>query len=165
MSRPDLRDPDQWIPRDIFAAYCGEESGPLLAYYDTAKAKRKPIVMSFDWLAFFILPAWLGYRRQWTLYAALIGTIAVITAVAALLDFKLPGGAFGGALIALGLMARGTLFTNANGAYLKLKKQGLGDDAIRAQLANKAKRSPGLAVAGLAGAFVAQGIVIALTHE
>lgn len=159
MSRPDIRDPDQWIPRDLFAAYCGEDSGPLLEYYDKAKAKRKPILWSFDWLAFLVLPAWLGYRRQWTLYATLIGSIAVITAVTAVMHVRLPSGAFAGALIALALMARGLLFTNANSAYFKLKQQGRDDSAIRAALAGKAKRSPGLAVAGLFGAFVVQTIV------
>lgn len=164
MSRPDIRDPDQWIPRDLFAAYCGEDSGPLLEYYDKAKAKRKPILWSFDWLAFFVLPAWLGYRRQWVLYAALIGSIAVVTVVADWMHVRLPSGAFGGALIALALTARGLLFTNANGAYFKLKRAGIQDDGIRQALANKAKRSPGLAVAGLFGAFIVQTIAFVATR-
>jgi Protein of unknown function (DUF2628) len=162
MTGPNTRDPEQWVPRDLFAAYCGEESGAMLAYYDKAKAKRKPIVFSFDWLAFFVLPAWLGYRRQWTLWATLIGSTAVITAGAALLDVRVPGGAFGGALVAMALMARGLLLTSANGLYFKLKQRGLVTDAIRAELADKAAPSVGLAIAGLLGALVVQGLVVML---
>jgi hypothetical protein len=162
MSGPNIRDPEQWVPRELFAAYCGEESGSMLDYYDKAKAKRKLIVFSFDWLAFFVLPAWLGYRRQWTLWATLTVSIAVVTAGAALLDVRVPGGAFGGGLIAVALMARGLLLTSANSLYLKLKQRGLADDAIRAELANKAAPSVGLAFAGLLGALVIQGVVVAL---
>ena len=56
MTRPNLRDPDQWVPRELFAAYCGGGSDKLLAYYDKAKAKRQPIVWSFDWLAVSSFP-------------------------------------------------------------------------------------------------------------
>ncbi|HET6336908.1 MAG TPA: DUF2628 domain-containing protein [Polyangiales bacterium] len=164
MSSPNIRDPEQWVPRELFAAYCGEESGSMLAYYDKAKTKRKAIVFSFDWLAFFVLPAWLGYRRQWALWATLTVSIAVITAGAALLDVHVPGGAFGGGLIAMALMARGLLLTSANSLYSKLKQRGLAADAIRAELANKAAPSVGLAIAGLLGALVVQGLVAALAR-
>jgi hypothetical protein len=162
MSSPNIRDPERWIPRELFGAYCGAESGSMLAYYDKAKTKRKPIVFSFDWLAFFVLPAWLGYRRQCALWATLTASIAVITAGAALLDVRVPGGALGGGLIAMALMARGLLLTSANGLYFKLKQRGLPADAMRTELANKAAPSVGLAIAGLVGALVVQGLVVAL---
>ena len=165
MTKPDLRDPEQWIPRELFAAYCGENSSKLLAFYDKAKAARKPLVFSFDWLAFLALPAWLGYRRQWTLWATLVGMITAITLVESLARFEIPAGAFGGSLIVLGLMAQGLLLTTANGLYVKLKQQGQGDDAIRAALVNKASRSVGLALLGLAGAIIAQLIVVFLAPE
>jgi len=165
MAQPNLRDPEQWVPRDIFAAYCGERSAKLLAYYDKAKARRKPIVFAFDWLAFFVLPAWLGYRRQWTLWGTLVGMIALITIVASLARFNLPAGAFGGSLIALGTMAPGLLLTNANGLYFKLKKQGSSDDAARAALADKASPSIALALAALVGAILIQVLVVLALPE
>ncbi|HKU42399.1 MAG TPA: hypothetical protein VJR89_29775 [Polyangiales bacterium] len=162
MTRPNLRDPEQWVPRELFAAYCGPRSEALLAYYDKAKAKRQPVVMSFDWLAVFILPAWLGYRRQWTLWATLVGTIGAITIFTELAHVALPSGAFGGALLALGSMARGLLLTNANGQYFKLKQRGLADDAIRVELADKAGPSVGSALAALAGAILVQAALLML---
>jgi Protein of unknown function (DUF2628) len=161
MKTPDIRDPEHWVPRELFAAYCGEQSGSMLDYYDRAKSKRKPIVMSFDALAFFVLPAWLGYRRQWILWATLSGAIAVFTIAAALAKVQLPGGAFGGALIGLGLMARGLLLTTANGQYLKLKQRGSSDAEIRDALADRARPSIALAIVGLLGALVIQGLVVA----
>ncbi|HKP59561.1 MAG TPA: DUF2628 domain-containing protein [Polyangiales bacterium] len=160
MAQPDLRDPEQWIPRELFAAYCGANSEKLLQYYDKAKAKRKPMLFAFDWLAFFVLPAWLGYRRQWTLWGTLVGMIALITIIAAVAKVELPAGAFGGGLIALGMMAQGLLLAQANGLYFKLKKQSLGDDAMRVALADKASPSVGMVVAGLAGALIIQALVV-----
>ena len=147
------------MPRDVFAEYCGANSDKLLAYYDKAKAKRKPVVFSFDWLAILLLPAWLGYRRQWTLWVTLVATIAVITVVTSLADVDAPAGAFGGALLTLGMMAQGLLLMNANGLYSKLKKQGLNEDTIRITVADKARASIRLAVAALVGALLVQGII------
>jgi hypothetical protein len=160
MSRPDLRDPEQWLPRDLFAAYCGPHSDKLLAYYDKAKAKRQLIVFAFDALAFFVLPAWLGYRRQWALWATLVGTIALITVTESVVRFELPSGAFAGALFALGMAAQGLLLTNANALFLKLKRQGLEEGAIRAALVDKARPSVGHAILGLVGAVAVQGILL-----
>ena len=86
----------------------------------------------------------------------------MITIVAALAHITLPAGAFGGALLALGMMAQGLLLTNANGLYFKLKQQGLADDAIRGALANKAQASVGLAFAALAAALLVQVAVLLL---
>jgi len=153
MDKPDLRDPAQWLPRELFAAYCGPGSDKLLAYYDKAKAKRQLIVFQFDWLAFFAVPAWFGYRQQWTLWATVVGVVAAATVIEALARIHLPAGAFGGAMMAVGLMAHGLVLTTANGQYLKLKRQGLGPDAIRSALADKARAHLGSAFAGLFGAL------------
>jgi len=160
MEHVDIRDPAHWLPRDLFASYCGSSTDKLLAYYDKAKARKKIVIMAFDPLAFFVLPAWLGYRRQWTLWATLVGTIAVISAGAAIARVELPTGVFGGSLIALGLMAHGLLLTNANGQYAKLKRQGASDEAIRAALSDRAKPSAALAFAALAAAIALQVLVI-----
>ena len=165
MAQPDLRKPENWLPREVFAAYCGGDSDKLLAYYDKAKAKGKPIVFSFDWLAVLLLPAWLGYRRQWTLWVTLVVTLAVITIATSIAHMDLPAGALGGALLSIGLMGPGLLLTNANGLYLKLKQQGLSEDAVRATLADKASPSAGLAFAGLAGAFVVQAVLLLLLPD
>jgi hypothetical protein len=165
VTKPNLRDPDTWLPRDLFAAYCGPRSDGLLAYYDKAKAKRNMIVFSFDWLAFFLLPAWLGYRRQWVLWTTLVVTVAVLSVAASVARVKLPSGAFTGGLLAAGMMAQGSLLTTANGRYLKLKQQGLSDNAIRGDLANKASPHRGFALAGLAGAIAIQLLTVLLTSE
>jgi hypothetical protein len=161
MTKANLRDPEQWIPRDLFAAYCGPSSDKLLAYYDKAKAKRQLITASFDAFAFLLLPAWFGYRQQWTLWAALNGCLAAIAVAEIALRMQLPTGAFGGGMIALGLMARGLLLSNANGLYLKLKQQGLADDAIGTALAGRASPRAGHAALALL-ASLAIGIGAAL---
>ena len=154
MAKLDLSDPEQWLPRELFAAYCGPGSDKLLAYYDKAKAKRKLITAQFDWLAFFVLPAWLGYRQQWALWGTLTGMVAAISVVEAIAHIQIPSGAFGGTFIALGLMANGLLLSNANGLYLKLKQQGLSPDAISTALAGRARPRVDLACAALVGSLV-----------
>lgn len=156
VSELDPRKPEHWLPRELFAAYCGARSDQLLAYYDKARAKGKPIVLSFDWLAVLVLPAWLGYRRQWASWASLVGTILVVSVGAQLAHLELPAGAFGGGLLALGASAHGLLLTTANGKYVKLKRQGLSDEAIGAALANKACPSAALGVAALLAAIAIQ---------
>jgi len=166
MSKPNLRDPEQWIPRELFVAYCGARSDKLLAYYDKAKAKRQMVVADFDWLAFLLLPAWFGYRRQWNLWGTLTGLLAVATLVELLLHIRLPSGAFAGSAMALGLMAHGILLTNANAAYLKLKRSGLSDEAIRAALTDRASPSPRAAVLALVGSLaISVGFALLLPAE
>lgn len=161
MSKPDLRDPEQWIPRDLFEAYCGAGSDKLLAYYDKAKAKRQLITADFDWLAFLLLPAWFGYRRQWNLWATLTGLLVVAMLLELFLRIRIPSGAFAGSAMGLGLMAHGILLANANGLYLKLKRAGLSQEALRAALVDRARPSPRLACLALF-ASLAIGVSLAL---
>jgi hypothetical protein len=161
MSKTTLNDPTQWIPRALFADYCGEQADKLLAYYDKAAQKRQMVATSFDWFAILLLPAWLGYRRQWTLWGTLTGMLAAISIAEALFRFHIPTSAFGGVMIALGMMAPGLLLSNAHGLYLRLKQQGLSHDAMRRALANRAAPSVGLACLALAGSL-AVGIATAL---
>lgn len=157
MAKTNLRDPEQWVPREVFAAYCGAKSEKLLAYYDKAKARRSFVTMHFDWLAFFALPAWLGYRQQWTLWATLVGMLAAISVFESFAHMTIPPSAFAGTMIAMGLMAHGFLLTDANARYLKLKDQGLSTEAISAQLAGRASAKPAHAVAGLLASLVVLG--------
>lgn len=154
MTKPDLRDPEQWIPRELFAKYCGPKSDKLLAYYDKAKAKRQLIVTDFEWFPFLVLPAWLGYRQQWALWGTLTACFAALTLVEALMRFQLPNGAFGGMMLALGLMAHGLVLSSANGLYLKLKKQGLTGEALESALAGRASPHVGFACLALAGSLL-----------
>ena len=156
-STPDLKDPANWIPRDLFRDYCGSDCDALLAYYDHAAAKKNPVVMSFNWLAVLALPAWLGYRQQWTMWLTFVGLIAIVPFIEYPAGFQVPTGAFGGAAIAMGLMARGILLSTATGLYRKLKQQGLKDAAIHEALHDKAATSiPSafLAVVGAVGLIV-----------
>jgi hypothetical protein len=158
-------DPETWIPREIFAAYCGAKAERLLAYYDRAKSKRQMVTTQLDWFALLLFPAWLGYRRQWALWGALAGCLAVASIVEAIARVHIPHGAFGGMMLALGMMAHGLTLSSAQSIYLKLKGQGLADDAIRAAMANRAAPSAVLAMAALAG-MLALGVLGAwLTPE
>jgi hypothetical protein len=154
MTKLDRKDPVHWIPRDLYEAYLGEGSDPLLAHYDKAKAKRNPITLSFDLFAILAFPAWLGYRGQWLLWMVFVGMFALLSFVEHLTATEFPASGFVGVGVAMGLMARGFLLTSATGRYTKLKSQGLDDEGIRARLQDQARRNPALAVAGGVGALV-----------
>jgi hypothetical protein len=163
----DRKRPELWIPRDLFAEYCGEDSPELLVFYDKATRQKDMLTMSFDLLAVLALPAWLGYRRQWKIWATFTGLIAAVTVIEQLARFSIPSGAFVGTGVVLGLMARGFLLTDATGAWLKLKREGRDSAAIQQALRGRARKSVALAFAGGIGAvliLLAIGMLAELIH-
>jgi hypothetical protein len=161
MANLDLRDPQNWIPREVFAAHVGPGSDDLLAYYDQAKEKKNPLLMSFNLLAVLALPAWLGLRRQWATWGTFTGLLGALPFIERAVGFQVPAGAFVGTGVAMGFMAKGLLLTSANGRYLKLKRQGLDARAIRDALEGGARANIPFAVAGGLGCVTA---ILALTH-
>lgn len=161
MTKPDLRDPEHWLPRELFAVYCGGGSGKLLAFYDEAKRKRQMLGMHFDAFSFLALPMWLGYRRQWNLLATLVSVLLAFGVIEALTSLRIPHGAMAGAMGGLGLLGYGLLLSNANGLYWKLKRQGLNAEAIERAMADRAKPSVGRACAVL---VVGLGVSFALAQ-
>jgi hypothetical protein len=147
----DARDPQNWIPRELFAAYVGARSEDLLAYYDKARSKNNLITWSFNLLAVLALPAWLGLRRQWAMWCTFTGLIGVVPFIERALGFELPPSAFVGTSVAMGFMARGLLLTSANAHYLKLKRQGVTESALREALKDRASRNVPFAIAGGVG--------------
>jgi hypothetical protein len=135
-----------WIPRELYAAFCGETEGPCLRHYDKAQKKGNPMTMSFSWLAILCLPGWLAYRQRWRLLLVLCAVIGVVTAATGLLGIDVPGAAWTGTGLALGFMAHGLLLTDANHRYQKLLKQNQSEQAIAAALANQAAPRPLLAL-------------------
>jgi hypothetical protein len=161
MSKLDLRDPQQFIPRELFAAYVGPSSDDLLAYYDKVQQRGNPVVMSFNLLAILILPAWLGLHRLWVLWFTYTGLIGLVAFVEQAFKITIPSGAFVGIGVALGLMARGLLLMNANGLYLKMKRQGRDANAVREALEGRARSSIPLAVVAALGSV---GVIWALAQ-
>lgn len=145
----------------MFAAYVGPDSRSLLDYYDKAKANKNPLTMSFNLLAVLALPAWLGLRQQWAMWATFTGLIGVLPFIERALGVHFPAGGFVGMGVAMGFMARGFLLTSANGQYSKLKRQNLSDVAIREALQGKARANIPFAVAGGFGSVT---VIIALGH-
>lgn len=161
MEKPDPRDPKNWIPRELFAAYLGEGSDDLLAYYDKAAAKKNPMLMSFSPLAVFVLPAWLGLRSQWAMWGIYTAFIGCLPFIKYALGINYPAGALAGVSVAMGFMARGLLLASATGQYLKLKRQGLTQGAIREALHNRARMNIPFAVVGGVGWLM---VVFGLAH-
>jgi hypothetical protein len=155
------RDPKNWIPRDLFAAYLGPSSDDMLVYYDKAVNKRNPLVMSFSPLAFFLLPAWLGLRQQWGMWATFTGLIGVLLLIERALGIAIPNGAFVGTGVAMGMMARGLLLINANAHYSKLTRQGLSGAVLVDALRDRARLNIPFAVAGGVGSVM---IIFGLAH-
>jgi hypothetical protein len=161
MEKTDPRDPQNWIPRELFAAYLGESSADMLAYYDKAAAKKNPMLMSFNLLAILALPAWLGLRSQWAMWGVFTGFIGILPFIEHALGVEFPNGAFVGMGVAMGFMARGLLLASANGQYLKLKRQGKSPGAMREALENRARINIPFAVAGGVGSVM---VVLGLAH-
>jgi hypothetical protein len=161
MEKRDLRDPNNWIPRDLFAAYLGPRSDDMLAYYDKAVSKKNPILMSFSPLALFLLPAWLGLRQQWAMWATFTGLVGVLPFIEQALGIVIPNGAFVGIGVAMGMMARGLLLTSANAHYLRLTRQGLSASALLEALRGRARINIPFAVAGGLGSVT---IIVGLAH-
>jgi hypothetical protein len=154
MEKRDPRDPKNWIPRDLFAAYLGPHSDDLLAYYDKALSKKKPLLMSFSPLALLLLPAWLGLRRQWAMWATFTGLIGVLPFIEQALGIAIPNGAFVGTGVAMGMMARGLVLISANAHYLKLTRQGLSGPALLEAVRDRARRHIPSAIAGGGGSVL-----------
>jgi hypothetical protein len=161
MTNLDVRDPENWIPRELFAAYVGPGSADLLAYYDQARQKKNPLSMSFNLLAVLALPAWLGLRSQWAMWATFTGLVGVLPFLEQALGIQIPGGAFVGVGVAMGFMARGLLLTSANGRYLRLKRRGLDASAIREALQGRARSNIPFAIAGGLGSVT---VIVGLNH-
>jgi hypothetical protein len=157
----DHRDPQNWIPRDLFAAYLGPHSNDMLAYYDKAVSKKNPLLMSFSPLAVFLLPAWLGLRQQWAMWGAFTGLIGVVSFIEHALGIAIPNGAFVGTGVAMGMMARGLLLTSANARYLKLTRQGCSGGALVEALRDRARLNIPFAIAGGVGSVM---IIFGLAH-
>jgi hypothetical protein len=137
----DLKDTNSWIPRVVFESYCGENSDKLLSFYDKAVEKRKMTSMSLNWVAVLFLPAWLGYRRQWTTLATVTVIFSVLPFLEVLLSFPIPTSGVLGSLLVISLLANSTLLMNAQRDYLRLKQEGIDIDAIVNTLQNKASAS------------------------
>lgn len=147
----DARDPQTWIPRELFAAYVGPGSEDLLSYYDKAASKKNPLVWSPNLLAVLALPAWLGLRRQWAMWGTLTGLIGVVPFIEHALGIVLPPSVFVGTGVAMGFMARGLLLTSANARFLKLQRQGVSESAMLEALRDRARASVASAIVGGVG--------------
>jgi len=161
MEKRDPNDPKNWIPRDLFAAYLGPHSDDMLAYYDKAVSKQKPLMMSFSPLALLVLPAWLGLRQQWAMLATFTGLIGVLPFIEHGLGISIPNSAFVGTGVAMGMMARGLLLISANANYLKLTRQGLSGVVLLEALRDRARINIPFAVAGGVGSIM---VIFALAH-
>lgn len=158
--KTNMKDPKNWIPRDIFQSYCGTKSDKLMAFYDKAVGKKSMMPLSLNWLAILLLPAWLGYRRQWAMLTTFAVIISLSAFIEAIFDINMPNSSFTGVLVALGLMGNGLLLLSAHGAYMKLKKNGMTESQIQQELKDKAEPSVQMAFAGF---FLTVVIIIVST--
>jgi hypothetical protein len=147
----DLKDPKNWIPKEVFKSYCGEKSDGLLLFYDKALDKGKMNFLSFNWLALLLLPAWLGYRRQWSILITIAIMMTALPFIEAFLAISVPNTGIAGGFIAAGLLANSILLMNAQKDFYKLKQKGLDNEEIVNRLKNKISPSIQYAVLGFLG--------------
>jgi hypothetical protein len=95
------------------------------------------------------------------MWGTFTGLIGILPFVELALGVHIPAGAFVGVGVAMGGMARGLLLTTANAQYLKLKRRGLGANAIREALQGRASLNFPFALAGGLGSVT---VIVGLTH-
>lgn len=149
--KTDPKDVSSWIPKDLFAAYCGTQTDKLLVFYDKAVAKKNQMTWSLNWFALLLMPAWLGYRKQWNILATLTIMVSLTFFIEAFCDLTFGSGVLMGILFALAFMANGLLLMNAQSEFIKLIEQGLNATEIKAALHDKASPSIEMAVVGFFG--------------
>lgn len=152
-----LKDPSTWIPKEVFLAYVGG-APKLSGFYDKAVSQKKMMVFSLNWLALLLFPAWLGYRKQWMMFAVYTGLFALLPVLEAFFHFAVPNGAFIGINLFFGLQANAMLLTLAHARYLKLKKEGLPNETILGAMKDQARGSISLAIAALFVFLVLTGV-------
>lgn len=156
----DAKDPQTWIHRDLFESYCGAGSEKLLRFYDKAVEKRNVMVFSLNWFAILLLPAWLGYRKQWPLWATLTVLFAILPFIEGFLGLQLPTAGITASTLVLGFMANGLLLMTANGKFVELLKRGMDKEKIRTALENRASSSVPLAFVGVFLFFICQIVAV-----
>ena len=137
------------MPKEIFLLYCGEPSERMEKFYDRAKFKKNAGLYDLNWLAILFLPAWLGYRKQWTVlmtYSLLIGLFPYLEF---LLNIKLSTTIFLGPQIALGLMSTSLFFHSANLKYNQLKETQIEEEKILKKMKGQGVTSIPKAIYGL----------------
>jgi hypothetical protein len=152
----DAKDPLTWISRELFELYCGAGSEKLLRFYDKAVEKRNVMAFSLNWLAILMLPAWLGYRKQWALWATLAVLGAIIPFIEGLFGLDIPRTSLTAGTLAISFMANGLLLMSANSHFVKLKKSGMDTEQIQGALHNRASSSVSSAFIGAISFIVIQ---------
>lgn len=144
-----MRDTENWIPKEIFEAYCGERSNSLLVYYDKAVSKKSMNLLSLNWMAILVLPAWLGYRKQWSALITITIIFVMIPFLEAILSIPISNAGILGGLLVLGLLGNSIILINAQRDFGKLKEKGIDHDTVKRQLINKVSPSVKYAFVGL----------------
>lgn len=159
----DLKDTSNWIPKDVFESYCGDKSEKLLSFYDKALDKKQMNTLSLNWMAILVLPAWLGYRRQWVTWAMITIILTLLPFFEAIVSYEVPNTAIISGLLVAGILANSLLLTNAQNQFSKLKRDGLEIGSIKSKLRNKVTPSIPTALLGFLGniAFVYCGTLLA----
>ncbi len=96
---------------------------------DYIKVNRNPqrmMRMHWNWLAIFLVPAWLGYRKMYMHVAVWIGVIALLTFLEAFYHWHLSGG-FTGANLVFALLSKSLYFHHARNFFEKNAHRGAGD--------------------------------------
>jgi hypothetical protein len=148
----DLRNPETWIPRDYFAAYCGTRATKPLEHYERWVQKKK-ISPRLDLLAFFAFPIWAGLHKQWILWASWM--TVVLASVFADEYFNIPSSAFSiGISVGFGMIATMQLFLSATGKYERAKSTGLNHEQILEKFRGQAQGTWWLAIGLTLASFV-----------
>ena len=143
----DSKNPDTWIPKNIFLAYTGDSG--LEDFYNKAVSNKYMYTTSFSLLAFLLLPFWLGMRRQFSMLAAFTGIIGLSIIVEYVFNITIPNLAFTVLGIVLAVRCRGFLLSSASQRYAQYKNERLTDEEIEMLMKDRAAKSIWLGFAGL----------------
>ena len=138
------------IPRDIFAAYLGQNPDPYLRYYDKVKDKQSRYNLSLNWAALLVLPFWLGYRKQWILLSLVVAFLILTDILGLFLSQGVPPGVPLFIWIWGAMSANMFVLDSANRKYAAWEKAGKNDTEIHSLISGHCTTSWPKAIGGAA---------------
>ncbi len=116
-----------FLARDDVALFLGSHAD----YYKTLwlkdfekknhDLKKTFSALHWNWLAFFLLPAWFAYHKMWGGFWAVAGFFAALFMVEAYFDYEIPAAGLMGAMIYLTLMSKSFYLHHLIGFFQKNK--------------------------------------------
>jgi len=147
MNSIDNKNPESWIPKDLFMLYCGDNK--LEKFYEKAVAKKNINQVKFNLVAILFPPLWFSSRKQWLVLLYFSFIIFLDTFLETYFNKAFPASAYVLLSIIPAFLSYSIILRMANYKYYNLKAKGLSQEDIKLGLKDKAKQSYKSAILGI----------------